>query len=61
MNEPSPSPAEVFFAPLTPRTLFAAVALHAILTTRDTSEESHANIARDALGLADALIAQAQS
>jgi hypothetical protein len=44
------------------RLIVAAIALHGILTSRDVAAvaaESHANIARDALGLADALIAAA--
>jgi hypothetical protein len=47
--------------PQTLRVIVAAIALHAILTTRDISDDSHANVARDALGLADALIAHTQS
>jgi hypothetical protein len=55
-TDPPPLPPDAL------RLIVAAIALHGILTSRDVADvaaESHANIARDALGLADALIAQA--
>jgi hypothetical protein len=58
---PAAAPAaEAMDNPEALRLIIAAIALHGILSNRDVTAESHANVARDALGLADALIKHAE-
>lgn len=55
MNSPDPLP---IGTPEGLRLIAAAICAHAILLKADTEGESHANIAREALGVADAIIIQ---